>query len=112
MSGDWMTPGQIRQQRAAGVMEGPLGRAIFDVTIWTRKHWPPARADDELWLNPNDDGATVLIGGRVLGYEVCASDEVPPGKALIYCKALSAYVGHGQMPDGRFVLMQMPEGMP
>lgn len=47
----------------------------------------------------------------MLGYEVCASEKVPPGKALIYCKALSAYVGDGQMPDGRFVLMRMPEGM-
>ena len=109
MSGEWMTPEQIRQRRAAEVMEGPLGKAIFDAVFWTRKHWPPMRADDELWLNPGDHGATVLIGGRVLGYEVCASAEVPPGKALIYCKALSAYVGHGQMPDGRFVLMRMPD---
>lgn len=111
MGSEWMTPERTRQHRAAEVMEGPLGRAIWDAIYWTRKHWPPQRADDELWLNPNDDGATVLIGGRVIGYEVCASEQVPPGKALIYCKALSTYVGDGQMPDGRFVLMRLPEGM-
>jgi hypothetical protein len=104
-----MTPEQIRQHRAAEIMEGPLGQAIYDVIIWTRKQWPPMRSDDELWLNPTDHGATVLIGGRVLGYEVCASEQVPPGKALIYCKALSAYVGDGQMPDGRYMLVRLPE---
>lgn len=103
-----MTPDRIRQQRAAEVMEGPLGRAIYDVILWTRKQWPPMRDDDELWLNPNDDGATVLIGGRVLGYEVCASERVPAGKALIYCKSFGVYVGDGQMPDARFVLYQLP----
>jgi hypothetical protein len=106
-----MTPEQIRQHRAAQVMEGPLGKAVFDVVIWTRKHWPPMRDEDELWLNPTDDGASVLIGGRVLGYEVCASEQVPSGQALIYCKSLGVYVGDGQMPDARFVLMRMPEGL-
>lgn len=112
MSSEWMTPEQARQYRATEVMEGPLGQAIWDAIYWTRKHWPPSRADDELWLNPNDDGVTVLIGGRVIGYEVCASEKVPPGKALVYCKQLGVYVADGQMPDGRFVLMRMPEGMP
>jgi hypothetical protein len=106
-----MTPEQIRLRRAAEVMEGPLGKAIHEVIFWTRKHWPGARSDDELWLNPTDHGATVLIGGRVLGYEVCGDERVPPGKALVYCKALSAYVGDGQMPDARFVLMRLPEGL-
>lgn len=109
MSGEWMTPEQIRQHRAAEVMEGPLGQAIYDVIIWTRKQWPPMRSDDELWLNPTDGGASVLIGGRVLGYEVCASEEVPAGKALIYCKSLGAYVGDGQMPDGQYMLVRLPE---
>lgn len=108
---EWMTPEQLRQHHAAQVMEGPLGQAIFDAVIWTRKHWPPQRTDDELWLNPADHGASVLIGGKVLGYEVCASEQVPARKALIYCKALSVYVSDGQMPDGRFVLMQLPSGL-
>jgi hypothetical protein len=106
-----MTPEQIRQHRAAEVMEGPLGQAIWDAIYWTRKQWSPQRADDEVWLNPTDDGATVLIGGRVLGYEVCASENVPPGKALIYCKAFGVYVGDGQMPNARFVLMRLPDAM-
>lgn len=109
MNGEWMTPEQIRLHRAADIMEGPLGQAIHDVIFWTRKHWPPMRADDELWLNPTDHGASVLIGGRVLGYEVCASGQVPSGKALLYCKSLGAYVGDGQMPDARYVLMRMPD---
>jgi hypothetical protein len=88
----------------------PSGRPSLMI-FWTRKHWPGARSDDELWLNPTDHGATVLIGGRVLGYEVCGDERVPPGKALVYCKALSAYVGDGQMPDARFVLMRLPEGL-
>jgi hypothetical protein len=106
-----MTSEQTRQHRAAEVMAGPLGKAVYDVILWTRKHWPPQRADDELWLSPNDHGATVLIGGLVLGYQVCASEQVPPGKALIYCKSFGVYVGDGQMPDARFVLMRMPGGM-
>lgn len=107
----WMTPEQIRQRRAAEVMEGPLGKAIWDVIMWTRKHWQPQRSDDELWLNPTDHGASVLIGARLFGYEVCASEEVPSGKALIYCKSFGVYVGDGQMPDARFVLMRLPEGL-
>lgn len=106
---DWLTPDQIRQQRAAEVIEGPLGQAIYDVILWTRKQWPPQRSDDELWLNPTDDDATVLIGGRVLGYQVCASEKVPKGKALVYCQSFGVYVGDGQMPDGRFALFRLPE---
>lgn len=109
MSSEWMTPEQIRQQRAAEVMEGPLGQAIYDVVLWTRKQWPPQRADDELWLNPSDPGAAVLIGGKVLGYQVCASAKVPKGKALIYCQSFGVYVADGQMPDARFILYQLPE---
>lgn len=109
MSGEWMTPEQLRQRRAAEAMEGDLGQAIYDVVVWTRKHWPLQRVDDELWLNPTDEGATVLIGGKVLGYEVCASERVPAGKALIYCKGFGVYVGDGQMPDARFVLYRMPD---
>jgi hypothetical protein len=108
MSSEWMTPEQIRQRRAAEVMEGPLGMAIYDVILWTRKQWPPMRTDDELWLNPQDDGASVLIGGTVLGYQTCASERVPSGKALIYCKAFSVYVADGQMPDARFALVRLP----
>ncbi|OXS35407.1 hypothetical protein [Streptomyces sp. XY006] len=96
------------QQTPTDGMEGPLGRAIYDVILWTRKQWPPQRADDELWLNPADEGASVLIGGKVLGYQACASEEVPRGKALIYCKALGVYVGEGQTPDARFALMRLP----
>jgi hypothetical protein len=97
-----MTPEQIRQRRAAEVMEGPLGRAIYSAVYWRQEHWPHSNSGDELRLNPQDDGALVLIGGTVLGHQVCASGEVPSGKALIYCKLLGMCVGEGQMPDSRF----------
>ena len=93
-------------------MEGSLGQAIYDVILWTRKHWPPQRGNDELWLNPTDDGAQVLIGGKVLGYQVCASEQVPSGKALVYLKAFGRYVADGQLPGTRYILVPLPEVTP
>lgn len=97
MSPEWLTPEQIRQRRAAEVMEGPLGTAIYEAVIWARKQLG-GTIGDELWLNPQDEGATVLIGGNLMGYPVCASVRVPRGEALVYSGTARVYVRNGEIP--------------
>ena len=97
MSGDWMTPEQIRQRQAGEVMQGPLGAAIYEAVIWARKQFP-GTVDDELWLNPQDEGAAVLIGGKLMGYQVCASERVPQGEAFVYNATARVYVRNGEEP--------------
>lgn len=98
MSTEWRTPEQIRQRQAAEVMEGPLGAAIYEAVIWARKQLP-STVNDELWLNPQDEGATVLIGGNLMGYPVCASVRVPRGEALVYSGTARVYVRVGEEPS-------------
>jgi len=98
MSGGWLTPEQIRQRRAGEVMEGPLGAAIYEAVIWSRKQMPGS-VNDELWLHPHDEGATDLIGGTLMGYLVCASVRVPRGEALIYHANARVYVRTGETPS-------------
>lgn len=102
MSEEWLTPEQIRQRRAAEIMEAPLGVAILKAVSWTRRHWPTS-GDDEIFLHPDDEGASVLIGGRLMGYPVKASVGVPRGGALVFCRISRAYVRDGQKPDVHFV---------
>jgi len=97
MSSEWRTPEQIRQLQAAKVMEGPLGTAIYEAVIWARKLLP-STSSDELWLNPQDEGASVLIGGNLMGYPVCASARVPRGEALIWSGMARVYVRNGEKP--------------
>lgn len=97
VSSEWHTPEQIRHIQAARIMEGPLGTAIYEAVIWARKQLP-GTVDDELWLNPQDDGAQVLIGGRLMGYLVCASERVPRGEALVYNATARVYVRDGEKP--------------
>jgi len=98
MSSEWMTPEQIRLRRAAEVMEGPLGTAIYEAVHWARKRIPMV-SGDEIWLNPQDDGALTLIGGNLMGYPVCASSRVPRGEALVFCRSWGAYVRNGDEPQ-------------
>jgi hypothetical protein len=93
-----MTPEQIRQKRAAEVMESPLGAAIYEAVIWARKQ-VPMTIGDEIWLNPKDVGASVLIGGNLMGYPVCASSQVPKGEALVFCRSWGVYVRSGEEPQ-------------
>ncbi|CAK7288667.1 hypothetical protein [Streptomyces misionensis] len=99
MSSEWMTPEQIRQRQAAEVMEGQLGTAIYEAVIWARKQLP-STSSDELWLNPQDEGAAILIGGTLMGYPVCASERVPRGEALVWSGMARVYVRSGEKPTG------------
>lgn len=100
-----MTTEQVRQRRAAEIMQGPLGAAIYEAVHWARRQIP-MMVGDEIWLNPQDEGALVLIGGNLMGYLVCASSRVPKGEALVFCRSWGAYVRNGEEPQ-RFSLLDV-----
>lgn len=84
-------------------MQGPLGTAIYEAVHWARKQ-VPMMDGDEIWLNPQDEGALTLIGGNLMGYPVCASSRVPRGEALVFCRSWSVYVRNGHEPERTYLL--------